>query len=237
MRGHSYMVSASREETLTPQSFSSSHAQVQPRAMGVHACFSVDAFRAAVAVVHPDAIAHLRRTRAHHRRHRCLAARALRALERSSAPGTAVAGAATGARGQPVCVAAVAYRISRDGNATRPGGAGAAHASDEHRARTDLGDCVVVRGAAIVLRRSSQRRAGAVRFHAIADRAFLRRNHRRHRHSVHLPYRISTGALAAPSELATDRAHGAGAGWLASSEVLRASTGAAGTGLDAGAEA
>src|ERR1017187_4784658 len=102
MRVHSYMVSASREESLPIEVEVTPGAPSQPESAHGDSVRAVVGVRHAVAVVHPDAIADLRRARAHHRRHRRLAAWTFRALERSSAAGTPVVDAAPGTRGQPV---------------------------------------------------------------------------------------------------------------------------------------
>ena len=83
-----------------------------------------------------------------------------------------------------------------------------------------------------LLRRRGQCRAGTVCLYAFADRAFLGGYHRRHRSAVHLPGRSAANSLATLSDRCSSRADGPGARRPAAVEVLRPTTGIAGSAAD-----
>src|SRR5664280_1936557 len=163
-----------------------------------------------------------------------MAARPLADVDRPPAPGALLADVAAGASARPDRGGVAIRSLSRDRHAARPGMGGLAHPPDEHAAGRGAGHRAVVRHAPLVFRGRGQRRARAVCFYTIAHRAFLRRDYRWHRRTVHLSHRLPARALEKKSGAQANRADGAGAWWVAAGQAAHASGNAAGPGADAG---
>src|SRR5664280_1938158 len=148
-----------------------------------------------------------------------MAARPLADVDRPPAPGALLADVAAGASARPDRGGVAIRSLSRDRHAARPGMGGLAHPPDEHAAGRGAGHRAVVRHAPLVFRGRGQRRARAVCFYTIAHRAFLRRDNRWHRRTVHLSHRLPARALEKKSGAQANRADGAGAWWVAAAKL------------------